>query len=138
MLPATTNHDTDTSSDRLQRVREWVTSDVVTARSEFGNGYREAQRDIRDLLHGRRVADETTATETQAAEDPARVDRLRPEFAEHASVESIDAQIQRAQRQERRWHLRAEWLISLRATRIRQKEHGEWPAAGARQDEAQP
>lgn len=34
------------------RVREWVTSDVVTARSEFGNGYREAQRDIRDLLDG--------------------------------------------------------------------------------------
>ncbi|MFD5031683.1 DNA-binding protein [Streptomyces sp. NPDC058405] len=33
-----------------QRVCEWVTSDVVTARSEFGNGYREAQRDIRDIV----------------------------------------------------------------------------------------
>lgn len=36
----------------LARVGEWVTSDVVTARNEFGNGYREAQRDIRDLLGG--------------------------------------------------------------------------------------
>lgn len=36
----------------LARVSEWVTSEVVTARSEFGNGYREAQRDIRDLLGG--------------------------------------------------------------------------------------
>ncbi|GGW99002.1 hypothetical protein [Streptomyces chartreusis] len=37
----------------LVRVREWVTSDVVTARSGFGDGYREAQRDMRDLLNGR-------------------------------------------------------------------------------------
>lgn len=44
-------------SAALGRVREWVTSDVVTATSEFGNGYREAQRDIRDLLDGRRMAD---------------------------------------------------------------------------------
>lgn len=40
----------DLAEERLTRVRQWVTSDVVTARSEFGNGYREAQRDIRDLL----------------------------------------------------------------------------------------
>lgn len=39
--------------DRLDRIREWVTSDVVTARTGFGDGYREAQRDIRDLLDGR-------------------------------------------------------------------------------------
>jgi hypothetical protein len=45
-------------SAALGRVREWVTSDVVTATNEFGNGYREAQRDIRDLLDGRRMADE--------------------------------------------------------------------------------
>lgn len=37
----------------IARVREWVTSDVVTARSEFGDGYRAAQRDIRDLIKGR-------------------------------------------------------------------------------------
>lgn len=37
---------------RLDKVRDWVTGDVVTARNEFGNGYREAQRDIRDLLEG--------------------------------------------------------------------------------------
>ncbi len=41
-----------TDEARLARVREWVTSDVVTARNEFGNGYREAQRDIRDLITG--------------------------------------------------------------------------------------
>lgn len=35
------------------RVAEWVTSEVVTAISEFGTGYREAQRDIRDLLTGK-------------------------------------------------------------------------------------
>lgn len=77
----------------------------------------------------RRMADET-ATETP--EDPARIDRLRPEFTEHASVEAIDAQLDRARRQERRWHLRAEWLIGLRQARADQ------PAAGARQDGSQP
>jgi chromosome segregation ATPase len=43
----------------LDRAREWVNSEVVTAVNEFGNGYREAQRDIHDLLDGRRIADET-------------------------------------------------------------------------------
>ncbi|MBC2903180.1 hypothetical protein [Streptomyces cupreus] len=77
-------------------------------------------------------------TETPTpAEDPARIDRLRPEFTDHASVESIDAQLQRARSQERRWHLRVEWLISLRQVRVAQKERGEWPAAGAGQDGAQ-
>jgi hypothetical protein len=85
----------------------------------------------------RRLADETPDTTPQAAEDPARIDRLRPEFAEHASVESIDAQLDRARRQERRWHLRIEWLTRLRTTRVAQKERGEWPAAAARQDGAQ-
>ncbi|MFF5609298.1 hypothetical protein ACFY65_23405 [Streptomyces cellulosae] len=75
----------------------------------------------------RRMADET-ATETP--EDPARIDRLRPEFTEHASVEAIDAQLDRARRQERRWHLRTEWLVGLRQARAEQ------PAAGARQDGA--
>lgn len=37
---------------RLTRVREWATSDVVTARNGFGSGYREAQRDILDLIDG--------------------------------------------------------------------------------------
>lgn len=46
VLPATANHNTDTSADRLERVREWVTSD------------------IRDLLNGSCVADETAATDT--------------------------------------------------------------------------
>ncbi|MFJ9214259.1 hypothetical protein [Streptomyces sp. NPDC102264] len=54
-----------------QRVCEWVTSDVVTARSEFGNGYREAQRDIRDIV---------TPTTTQpgpVSEDGPSVDLTR-------------------------------------------------------------
>lgn len=67
-------------------------------------------------------------TETPA-EDPARIDRLRPEFTDHASIESIDAQLQRARSQQRRWHLRTEWLISLRQARVDQKARGEWPAA---------
>jgi hypothetical protein len=76
----------------------------------------------------RRMADEAQQPETQA-EDPARIDRLRPEFTEHASVESIDVQLRRARSQLRRWHLRVEWLISLRQARVEQKERGEWPAA---------
>lgn len=38
---------------RLDKVQRWVASDVVTARTSFGDGYREAQRDISDLLDGR-------------------------------------------------------------------------------------
>jgi len=37
----------------VARILVWVESDVVTARNEFGDGYREAQRDIRDLIIGR-------------------------------------------------------------------------------------
>ncbi|MDH6448236.1 hypothetical protein M2155_000644 [Streptomyces sp. SAI-119] len=89
---------------------------------------------VRDMVMGlRRRADETAAAETQPgpeAEDPARIDRIRPEFTEHASVESIDAQLRRARAQERRWHLRTEWLISLRSARVEQKARGEWPADG--------
>jgi len=77
----------------------------------------------------RRKADGTRQDETLPAEDPARIDGLRPEFTEHASVESIDVQLRRARSQLRRWHLRVEWLISLRQARVEQKERGEWPAA---------
>jgi len=38
---------------QLAKVARWVTSEPVTANTEFGNGYRECQRDIRDLLKGR-------------------------------------------------------------------------------------
>ncbi|MGW1015621.1 hypothetical protein [Streptomyces niveus] len=37
---------------RLALARAWLESEVVTGRNEFGSGYREAQRDIRDLLDG--------------------------------------------------------------------------------------
>jgi hypothetical protein len=84
---------------------------------------------VRDVVMGlRHRADEAQQPETQA-ENPARIDGLRPEFAEHASVESIDVQLRRARSQERRWHIRTEWLISLRQARVMQKERGEWPAA---------
>jgi hypothetical protein len=79
----------------------------------------------------RRKADATRQDETLPAEDPARIDRMRPEFTEHASVESIDVQLRRARAQLRRWHLRVEWLISLRQARVEQKERGEWPAAAS-------
>ncbi|MEZ7005001.1 hypothetical protein [Streptomyces sp. AD55] len=72
--------------------------------------------------------DEAADAETQAVEDPARIDRLRPELFEHASVEAIDAQIQRAQRQQRAWGNRERSLTILRQARVTQKESGEWPA----------
>jgi hypothetical protein len=77
----------------------------------------------------RRKADGTRQDETLPAEAPARIDRMRPEFTDHASVESIDVQLRRARSHLRRWHLRVEWLISLRQARVEQKERGEWPAA---------
>jgi hypothetical protein len=84
----------------------------------------------------RRVAAETrNTTET---EDPARIDRLRPEFTEHSSVEAIDAQLRRARAQQRRWHLRTEWLISLRADRVAQKARGDWPPASEEQPATTP
>ncbi len=74
--------------------------------------------------------------EAEDAKPPAeaadRIDRLRPEFFEHASVESIDAQIRRAQRQQRHWGNRERTLAILRQARVMQKGHGEWPAAGER------
>jgi hypothetical protein len=84
----------------------------------------------------RRVAAETR--NTTEAEDPARIDRLRPEFTEHSSVEAIDAQLRRARAQQRRWHLRTEWLISLRADRVAQKARGDWPAASEEQPATTP
>jgi hypothetical protein len=34
----------------IERVRAWIAGEPVTARSEFGSGYREALRDITDAL----------------------------------------------------------------------------------------
>ncbi|MEH0442489.1 hypothetical protein QA811_02140 [Streptomyces sp. B21-102] len=73
------------------------------------------------------VGEQPDTQTREAVEDPARIDRIRPEFTEHASIESIDVQLRRARAQERRWHVRVEWLISLRQARVRQKESGEWP-----------
>lgn len=67
------------AEERLARVLHWVTSDVVTAQTEFGSGYRAAQRDIRDLIRGRfdadaanelrRAADRGPAVEAQPGKD---------------------------------------------------------------------
>jgi hypothetical protein len=37
---------------QLARISEWANGGVVTAKSPFGDGYREAMRDIRDLING--------------------------------------------------------------------------------------
>lgn len=37
---------------KIARVDEWANSDVVTAKSSFADGYRECQRDVRDVLKG--------------------------------------------------------------------------------------
>jgi hypothetical protein len=80
-VPVPASAPTDRAAvERLGRIREWVTSDVVTARNEFGSGYREALRDILDLLDGRPAADAVSgpggaADETQAvAVDPAAIE----------------------------------------------------------------
>jgi hypothetical protein len=120
----------DEAADMLAKL------DPVKAALAGEHAWRDAAGLVRHMARqARRMADET-ATETPA-EDPARIDRLRPEFFEHASVESIDAQIRRAQRQQRHWGNRERTLAILRQTRVMQKEHGEWPAAGARQDGAE-
>lgn len=48
-------------TEQVKRVREWADSDVVTAGNEFGNGYREALRDVRDLLSGEEPGPEVTS-----------------------------------------------------------------------------
>ncbi|CAL9667746.1 hypothetical protein SUDANB145_07248 (plasmid) [Streptomyces sp. enrichment culture] len=68
---------------------------------------------------------------TPDTEDPARIDRLRPEFTEHSSVEAIDIQLDRARRQERRWHIRVEWLVGLRQRRVEQQARDDQPAESA-------
>lgn len=44
--------DRDEARALIKRLTDWSTSDVVTAKSSFGDGYREAMRDIRDLIQG--------------------------------------------------------------------------------------
>jgi hypothetical protein len=73
------------------------------------------------------VADAETAE--QPPEDPQRIDRLRPEFFDHASVQSIDAQVRRAKRQRGMWDGRLLRLTELRSTRLAQIDAGTWPAS---------
>lgn len=44
--------DRDRARALTARINEWANGDVVTAKSSFGDGYREAMRDIRDLIKG--------------------------------------------------------------------------------------
>lgn len=46
------------TDEALARVRSWIASQPVTARSEFGNGYREALRDITDVINGRQTVED--------------------------------------------------------------------------------
>jgi hypothetical protein len=54
---------------QLAKVVRWVTSEVVSAKTEFGDGYRAAQRDIRDLVKGRFDNDARPATVAQPDEE---------------------------------------------------------------------
>lgn len=45
----------------VERVRAWIDTDPVTGRNEFGNGYREALRDVRAILNPN-SADSATMT----------------------------------------------------------------------------
>jgi hypothetical protein len=45
--------ETETDTAQLAKVVRWVTSEAVTAKTEFGDGYRASQRDIRDVINGR-------------------------------------------------------------------------------------
>ncbi|MFF0166760.1 hypothetical protein [Streptomyces prasinus] len=123
---------TDRERAMLSFALEMAQEEIHARSLEFTDDDRTA------LERLRRLVDETQTGQPPVDEDPARIDRFRPEFSEHASVEAIDVQLRRARSQQRRWHLRAEWLISLRATRVAQKERGEWPAVEARQDGATP
>ncbi|GHJ04750.1 hypothetical protein TPA0906_66150 [Streptomyces olivaceus] len=122
---------------KLKRVRDLHRETCPLVKGEVPSGFKCGMCELLDAPAAplRRMADETAATETQEVEDPARIDRLRPEVFEHASVEAIDAHIQRAQRQQRNWGNRGRTLATLRQNRVEQKERGEWPA-GARQDGA--
>ncbi|MGV2914604.1 hypothetical protein [Streptomyces alfalfae] len=125
-------------ADRAAVLRE--AADIVGNDDDCGCGGCDSCVPNTRAAELRRMADEAQQTEPTAGtanEDPARIDRLRPEFTDHSSVEAIDAQIRRARSQERRWHIRTEWLISLRQARIAQKENGERPAA-AQKNGAQP
>ena len=54
---------------QLAKVVRWVTSEVVSAQTEFGNGYRAAQRDIRDLIKGRFDDDARPAVVSQPGKE---------------------------------------------------------------------
>ncbi|MGY3199799.1 hypothetical protein [Streptomyces sp. TE5632] len=60
---------------------------------------------------------------------PERIDRLRPEYQEHASPESIDVQLRRAKRQCGMWENRVAKLAALKTARLAQIEAGTWPAS---------
>ncbi|MFI1928310.1 hypothetical protein [Streptomyces sp. NPDC020377] len=130
----------DEARATYQKLARWSREDaeaLTEVARLLGMSLGERTRSVSTLIAAvgtelRRLAAEQP-TETQD-EDPARIDRIRPEFTEHASVESIDAQLRRARSQQRRWHLRVEWLIGLRQARVEQQGRGEPPAVGEQPD----
>ena len=50
-------------------------------------------------------------------------------FAEHASPESIRAELEIARKNRDRWQRRIDWLSRLRDDRDKQIEAGTWPTA---------
>lgn len=104
----------------------------ATAGQAAASEYRDDVRDANAQLLRRMAAEaQHPGPEGQPAEDPARIDRLRPEFDVHASVESIGVQLRRAQRQRGLWDGRARKLDVLRETRQAQMEAGTWPPAAS-------
>lgn len=87
---------------------------------------RHAVEDVRAL-----VAEVRRLRAELDAEDPARIDRIRPEFDRGASVEAIDHQIRRARRQRGLWDIRMQKLAALRERRAAEMEAGVWPQASA-------
>ncbi|WP_329141026.1 zinc finger domain-containing protein [Streptomyces sp. NBC_00670] len=118
--------DEQPTPDALARVRTVLETEAVAGRTAL---------EYRGLILSALMADEQPTTPT---EDPARIDRLRPEFFEHASIEAIDSQIRRAQTQQRAWGDR-EWTLGiLRQARVVQQANPDGPAGpAARAKEAQ-
>jgi hypothetical protein len=50
--PPSETDGSELAAKRLARISEWANGDAVMAKSSFGDGYREAMRDIRDLVNG--------------------------------------------------------------------------------------
>jgi hypothetical protein len=79
----------------LSGAADVITADAALRDTEGEHDLAEYGRELAALIQASGpggVAGEAQQPETRA-EDPARIDRIRPEFTDHASVESIDVQL---------------------------------------------